>query len=265
MRRNIRSFISLKSFKYLFYIPVIIFKISNWLPFILNYLGLKNEANIYQFRNGIKIKTENWIDAITILVIFIKKDYGIIKNDSIVIDIGSNIGIFSIYAALTSKNSTVYAYEPLVESYNLSVENIILNKAEKSVFPFKLGVGAKKEIRKMFLADSSQFHSLYNSDNKNNSFLEINIVSLKDVFDSNNLKHCDILKIDCEGAEFEILYNTPSEYLKYVKEIRLEYHNQKEDGYNINKLIKYLENNQFALIRLRRDSAYLGNAWFQRV
>lgn len=265
MRRSIKSFIAFKSLKYLCHIPAIIFKISNWFPFILNYFGFKNEANIYRFRNGIKIKTDNWIDAITIFVIFIKKDYGIIKDNSIVIDIGSNIGVFSIYTAMTSKNSTVYAYEPMADSYNLSIKNIQINKLENNVFPFKLGVGAKQEVRKLFLANSSQFHSLYNFDNKNNSFLEIDIVSLKDVFDSNNLKHCDILKIDCEGAEFEILYNTPSEYLKYIKEIRLEYHNQKEDGYNIDKLSEYLRSNQFELTNFRKDSYCYGNAWFKRV
>jgi len=52
-------------------------------------------------------------------------------------------------------------------------------------------------------------------------------------------------KIDCEGCEYEILYNTPSELLKRVEYLRGEFHDiliLKKQGYTINKLRKYCKN-----------------------
>lgn len=262
MRRNLKDTFSLKALRFLLYIPIIIIKIKNYPLFILSYLGLKNEATIFYFRNGIKIKTESWIDAITIFVIFIRKDYGNIKDDSIVIDIGANIGIFCIYAALTSRNSVVYAYEPVAQSYNLLVENIKLNNIENKVFSFQKGVGSTEEERKIFLSNSSQFHSLYSENESNKKFIEISLISLADVFVLNKLEKCDVLKLDCKGAEFEILYNTSNENFKNIKEIRLEYHNQKIKDYNIDSLIKFIESKGFRLTYFKKNEEVGGNAWF---
>lgn len=262
MRRKIKELISLEAMKHLLYIPSIIFKIENWYSFLLNYVGFKNEANTYNFRNGIKIKTNEGIDAATIALIFIKKDYGKIKNNSTIIDIGVNIGVFSVYATTLSKNTKVYAYEPMPKNFNLLLDNIQINKVENAIIPFKLGISSHKETRRLFLASGSPFHSIYSD--KNEKYIEIDCIALKDVFDENKIKYCDVLKIDCEGAEFEILYNTPEEYFLKIKEIRLEYHNQKKENYNIKSLIKFLENNGFKVSLFRKDNDYSGNAWFVR-
>jgi len=262
MRRKIKEFISLGALKHLFYIPFIIFKIKNWWPFLLTYLGFKNGANIYKFRNGLQIKTNKGIEVTPIVETFIKKEYGKIKDDSIIIDIGANLGAFSIFAVSTLQNTKVYAYEPVPESYDLLLENIKLNKFNEKILPFKLGVGAKKEKRKLFLpAGGSIFCSFY-SDKNNEEFLEINIISLKDIFDENKIEHCDLLKSDCEGAEFEIFYNTPDRYFEKIKEIRLEYHNQKGENYNIKSLINFLEKRKFHLTYFKKFSKHHGLAWF---
>mgnify|MGYP000962171402 CR=1 FL=1 len=262
MRRKIKDLISLKASRHLFYIPIIIFKINNWYSFLLNYIGLRNEPNEYKFRSGIRIKTNEGVDAATIAVIFIKKDYGKINDNYIVIDIGANIGVFSVYAVAVSKDTKVYAYEPYAKSYELLLENIKINKFENSIVPFKLGVGAHKVKRKLFLASSSPFHSLYSD--KKEKYIEIECITLKDIFINNKINYCNLLKMDCEGSEFEILYNTPKEYLSKIKEIRLEYHNQEKDKYNIKDLTKFLVNNGFKVIKFRSDYQYSGNAWFRR-
>jgi FkbM family methyltransferase len=264
MRRGLKSYISLRALKSSLYVPIIVYKFDNWYSFLSNYIGFKNEAKIYKFRNSIRIKTNEGIDSITIAVIFIKKEYGEVKNNSTVIDIGANIGVYSIFAATTSKNTIVYAYEPMPKSYKLLLENIRINSLGKNIFPFQQGVCAKKEKRKLFLASASPFHSLYGA-KEGRKYLEIDCVSLKDIFDDNKIKECDILKLDCEGAEFEILYNTPKEYLEKIKEIRLEYHNQvqvKKD-YNIKSLMSFLQKGGFKTIKFRKNK-HSGNAWCKR-
>ncbi len=265
MRRKLKDFISLGALKHLFYVPIIIFKIKNWFPFLLNYVGFKNSGGEYIFRNGAKIKTNEGVDSATIAIIFIKKDYGGVNNNSVVIDIGANIGVYSIFATSTSKNTVVYAYEPMPKSYGLLLENIKINKLENNILPFKLGVGDKKEKRKLFLSSGSPFHSLY-SNEQNKKYVEIECLSLKDIFDENKIEQCDILKIDCEGAEFEILYNTPSGYFEKIKKIRLEYHNQTtKKNCNIKNLIIFLRENGFKINKFRENSKHLGNVWLKKI
>lgn len=275
MRRKINELISLNAISCFKYIPCIIFKIKNWPSFLLNYTGLKTRPSTYILRNGTKIKTKDSISAGTIAVVFIKKDYGNINDNSVVIDIGANIGVYSIFAA-QSKNTIVYAYEPMFDNFNLLRENIKFNKLEKNIFPFNLAIGARKEKRRLYLGDSP-FHSFYpinespfNSlhrdylKKKNQKYIEVNCIPLKDIFEENKIDQCDILKLDSEGAEFEILYNLPDEYLKKIKKIRLEYHNHLVNKKNNGSyLMRFLEQKGFKVKRFKKGSDYQGDLWFE--
>ena len=49
-------------------------------------------------------------------------------------------------------------------------------------------------------------------------------VALKDIFDEHDIERCHFLKLDCEGAEYELLYNLPGEYYSRIERIVMEYH-----------------------------------------
>jgi hypothetical protein len=53
---------------------------------------------------------------------------------------------------------------------------------------------------------------------------EVPAITLQQIFDRHGITRCDFLKMNCEGAEYEILYRTPPEYLRRVERIALEYH-----------------------------------------
>jgi FkbM family methyltransferase len=262
MRRKIKEFISFKTISHLRYIPIILLNIKNWPFFILNYTGIQDQEGIYFFRNGIKIKTQAGIDSVTIMSVFFKKVYGDVNPNSVVIDIGANIGVYSIFAAL--KNAIVYAYEPEPTNFNFLLENIKLNNFEKNIFPFRKGVSGKEEKRDLYL-EISPFHSLYlkNSSNKIKiNKIQIDCIPLEKIFDENKIKFCDILKLDCEGAEFEILYNTPDECFKKIREIRMEYHHQTADkNYNITDLISFLGKRGFKVLKFKKESKNTGCVW----
>ncbi len=67
----------------------------------------------------------------------------------------------------------------------------------------------------------------------------------------------DLLKLDCEGAEWQILHDTES--LKEVRAITLEYHIDEKNDHNSIKRI--LENANFKLIRHERTGSTWGMAW----
>jgi len=276
MRRKFNLVLFIKMIVYLKYFPSIVFKIKNWFIFTLNYIGIKDEGCTYIFRNGLKIKTKDGLSSGTIAVVFIKKDYGNdIGDNSVIIDIGANIGVFSLFAS-QSKNTTIYAYEPMPENYDLLKENIRLNKLEKNILPFNLAIGARAEKRKFYLGScpshsfspisESPFNALYgdHTQEEKQKFIETNCIPLKDVFDKNNIERCDLLKTDCEGAEFEILYNLPDEYFKRIKKIRLEYHNHFGKKNNVDYLIGFLKRMGYKIVKIKRPSDYQGDLWLER-
>lgn len=260
-----------KIIKYAKYLPKIIFLIKNWPDFLLHYLGFKKGGAEYLFRNGIKIKTKDAISSATVSVIFIKNDYGSVSDNSIIIDIGANIGVFSIFAA-QSENTIIYAFEPMADNFDLLKKNIRQNKLENRIFPFNFGLAGKEENRKLYLGESpfhsflsasdSPFNALYGKPPESQKYSEITCITLKDVFDRNNIKKCGLLKIDCEGAEFEILYNLPDEYFKRIKEIRMEYHNHKNNEKNTgDSLRKFLEQKGFVVTKQKISSPHQGDLW----
>ena len=52
----------------------------------------------------------------------------------------------------------------------------------------------------------------------------VNSTTLMKIFDKNNIKKCNFLKLDCEGAEYEIIEKLPSKYFEMIEKIVIEYH-----------------------------------------
>jgi len=247
------------------YLRAVVRSIRNWPPFILDYLGLRRGGRTYYLRDGSVIKTHDATEASNIAVIFLKQDYGVVDHHTTVIDIGANIGIFAVYAAKTAAGTTVYAFEPGESSYRTLVENVRLNGLEGRVRAFPLAVAATTGKRTLFLSEHDSYHSLYAHPAKSRP-IEINCISLQEIFDQHQIAVCDLLKLDCEGAEFEILYQTPPEYLRRVKHIRMEYHNHAshEQNTTIDALLPYLQGQGFAVTRVDKETEWSGIVWLAR-
>src|SRR6185436_3454896 len=110
MKKKVTISNLLKIIVYLRFLPGIIVSIKNWPSFVLYYIGIKDGKFECIFRSGTSIIMNDNIGAATIAVIFIKKDYGDVPANSIIIDIGANIGAYAIFAA--KKGNKVYAFEP---------------------------------------------------------------------------------------------------------------------------------------------------------
>src|SRR6266508_6011309 len=71
------------------------------------------------------------------------------------------------------------------------------------------------------------FHSVVDDRAQNRDHYEIvKAVSLKDIFDAHAVEQCDFLKLDCEGAEYDILFSLAVDYFRRIKRIAMEYHGE---------------------------------------
>lgn len=230
---------------------------SNWPILFLTYFGLiKSKEITFKFKKEpwIKICTPNseydTSGFATIWEIFIRKNYNPkgfeIEDKDVIIDIGANMGIFSIYAAKKAKNGKVYSFEPFKEHYERLEKDIKLNNL-KNVQIFNEGISKKVGKQELFISNiSSGMHSLYFK-NKNKGNQIVNITTLNKVIKENNLykRGIDFLKIDCEGSEYDIIYSTSKNYLKKIKKISMEWENIDDKKRNCQYMKKFLEDSGF--------------------
>jgi FkbM family methyltransferase len=130
----------------------------------------------------------------------LKRFSNLIKNGDIILDIGANIGAFSLLGSkATGEKGQIYAFEPSKNTFDALNKNIKLNNL-KNVFPQQIA-----------LSDSEGFIHLGAVENDALNFIDINkndssgekvrMTTLDKWLKDNNLGKIDLIKIDIEGAE----------------------------------------------------------------
>jgi FkbM family methyltransferase len=264
MTENFRS--PRKIARRLKYLPLAIRKIRNWPVFMYHYaLGLKPKG-AYLFRNGAQLIISRGVDHVPIIEIFLNEDYGAISDDAVVIDLGANIGVFTIYATTTARSVRVYAYEPLPDFCAVLKENVRLNQRSESVHCFNCAVAAEVGARYLDVRGGEFFFPtlISTTNNESQESVVVHCTTLAQIMESNHLEHVDLLKMDCEGAEYEILYPTPSSHLERISEIRMEYHNLDSGDRHVDSLKRFFTKNGFAVTHLHPTSETNGTLWAER-
>ncbi len=121
-----------------------------------------------------------------------------IKNDSIVIDVGANVGQFNFFAKHYLKTKRIYSFEPIKKSFELLKKN-------SSDTNFQKAVSLEKEL--MFyvpVCTSLMASSFVNKDDEYKQEI-VSGIKLDDVLEIKKESCIDLLKIDTEGSELSVL------------------------------------------------------------
>ena len=114
---------------------------------------------------------------------------------------------------------------------------------------FNSAVAGTRETKKLFLPDDkthSGRYSLYAD--RGAEAVNVDCITLDDLFAANTLEHVDLLKVDCQGAEYEILYQASPQTIAKVSAIVVECE-EFVDGRNrsVAEMALYLKKMGFAL------------------
>ena len=126
-------------------------------------------------------------------------------NLETMIDIGAHVGVVSVFFALKYPELTIYAYEPEPSNYGRLIRNINANGVADQVKPFNLAVTVDGRDVFMYgnISENSGGFGIYGVPNVYD--LSCKSTTLKAIFEDNRIETCSLLKMDCEGAEYEIL------------------------------------------------------------
>lgn len=244
-------------------LPLVIRKVRNWPSFIYNYaLGLCTTGP-YVFRQGGKVQIGRALDHVPLIEIFLREEYGRVADGSVLLDLGANIGAFSVYAAARARDVRVYAYEPLPEFFAQLQRNVRLNGIEDRVHCFQSAVSADVEARILHVSSPGVYFPTLVAPTASpaQDARPVPCTTLTEIMETNALERVDLMKMDCEGSEYDILYSTPASVLQNIGEIRMEYHNLDADRRNVRELKAYLREAGFRITSEAASSSTNGTIW----
>jgi FkbM family methyltransferase len=194
--------------------------------------GWKYEDGIIEKNDG-SVKFKYISDSVR--EVFEENVYGNINVlNKEVIDIGANVGDSSIYFALKGARKVV-GVEPLPNVYAHAIENVKLNHLEGKIFLINAALGSKSGKIKVPCNMSTDLSPGF-STLRTNGECEVPIVTLSEVM--KQITEPYLLKMDCEGCEFDVILND-YEHVKMFEKLIIEHHT-KFSGIEYMKLVDKL-------------------------
>lgn len=196
------------------------------------------------FGKTVKLNMRNEGDYAIAHELFLARQYRqcdetIRKAKNAIIDIGGHLGFFSLYASLLNPTVPIYSFEPHIGNFELLKQNLKDNRLH-NVTAKNLAVSDKIGEAELLLSREDLNHSLVRAIEPTNETQKVQSVTLEKIFERYGIARCNLLKIDCEGAEFTILESAPPAIFGRITHIFLEYHDWVPNG-DHRRLKRFLE------------------------
>lgn len=171
---------------------------------------------------------------------------GKLPPGAVIVDVGANAGFFGMLLLSRRPDVVMYAYEPILKNFEVYGSNLKKNPAKANqVKLFQLAVTGKPMpeviLYKESDSDNSVTASVYTDFEKHNlNTVSVGAISLEEILRKHQLEKVDLLKLDCEGSEYPIVYDSPQSIWPRIQSIFLEVHNLDKDKRNFEALSAFL-------------------------
>ena len=235
---------------------------SQWLALLLDYLHLRRLSFPYEFTTGSgdRLLLQTHHDLITVWIIFFRHEYVVEESDRTILDLGANIGAFSLFASREAPRAQIYAFEPFPRTLEQLRGNLARNGLESRVTLYACAVTGAGGSRHMDLQSGpDQSRGLLEPGSDRG--LPVQTTTLSQILVENALTDVDLMKIDVEGSEHEVLCSTSSDMLRRIRRIAMEYHPKQPRE----PLFSHLRRAGFALTSDVPSGTDSGVASFERI
>ena len=223
---------------------------SQWAQVTAAYLGFSRLQYpcILHLRLGEQIRLEEHTDLKTFWQVFLRRVYHVQPTDRVILDIGANIGLFTLYAARCAPKARIVALEPFPATFGRLLTTVRDHHLESRVTCLNYAATGTAGLRTMRdVPTPSQRRSLA-SPADGSSGIQVQGKTLEQILEENKLLHVDLLKMDIEGSEYEVLLSTPQRTLAQIDRIALEYHGDSAP-YSKQQILQHLGQIGFSPIR----------------
>lgn len=173
------------------------------------------------------------------------------KKDLTILDIGANIGLFSLYASDFAKK--IYAFEPAKEHVETMAAMLEFNGLTDKVIIVPRAISDKDGTATFHHSKNQTMYSLSPLVNDNQEVEEVQTMTIETAFDELKLDHVDFMKLDIEGAESEVVCGKPFENVsKKIDSMVVEWHTW--GGRNPSQIVTALSDYGFKVTPISADA-----------
>ena len=174
-----------------------------------------------------------------------KKLYQMCDSDSVVLDIGTNIGSVLLNLSNNAKDGLVIGFEPYPTNYSRCKQNLLLNDAE-NVEVLNLGLGDCITEHRLTIVDPFNL-GMTRFDPSNTSGISVPVTTLDQFVSEKKLQKIDLIKIDVEGFEYKVINGGEKTLTKYQPKLFIELDD---------KNLRYQNSSAYCLIKLLKGLGY---------
>jgi len=187
---------------------------KNWQIYLAYKYGLaRTEPLVFEMCSGVIVEVPHRL-LHTCKEIFMDECYlaGLehpISSRAIIVDIRANASYFTLFAAPCFTDAWVFSFEPVPVNYAQLERHRNLNSSKHiKCFP-KAVAGQAGEVSRSFDSNDSfpTSATIFKQASQQTETIKVSCLILSQVFDENNINRCDLLEMDCKGAEYDILYS----------------------------------------------------------
>ena len=230
----------------------LILRVSNWFGYLLFKIGSRPRFG-FKLRSGLNIEVtrkmippfkESFFDNV-----YLKELPKAIKEEQqpIIIDVGANVGFFSLNMFTQFEDARVYAFEPIPFNFQqLSKYKDLYPQYEWKIY--NEAVANHEEGFVLYSVTVNGFTTMASLEKSEGKVEEmfVSTTKLESLMEKEGIDSITLLKLDCEGSEYPILYDLSTEVLSRIKNLSIETHPSKMVGNNHNELVSYLNNKNWS-------------------
>jgi amino acid adenylation domain-containing protein/FkbM family methyltransferase len=194
-----------------------------------------------------------------------------------VFDVGANVGLFALYATWRAGGAKIYAFEPLPEVFSILRANAELHGLDAELFPYGLGQceqdvdiqyfpyvtivsgsgdpkNAVETVRKFLEGQNAQGDlDMLLAERMKHETVRCTLRPLSQVIREHGVEQIDLLKIDVEGAEWEVLAGIEETDWAKIRQLVVEVHNT---GARLAKMRQLLEGHGYTVTEEQTEDLF---------
>jgi FkbM family methyltransferase len=214
---------------------------DQWLTVALAYLGLRElhfPFNL-RLRSGETLTLEERVDLVVFWMVFVRRHYPVQNSDRVIVDVGANIGLFTLYAARQAPRARIVAVEPFPETVRRLQRHLQDNRIADRVTVLNCALAAEAGWGEMDSADGipSQYRRIHseatatlNVQHRGVAALDespglpVENRTLADILELADADNVDLMKMNIHGSEYAVLMKTSDGVLRRFRRIAVQYH-----------------------------------------
>jgi len=179
-----------------------------------------------------------------------------LKKHMVFVDIGANLGEYSLFAAKRVRDGKVLAFEPLPKMIKLLEENVSLNHFQ-NVQIFTYGLSSKEGVLPIHEIENAHegLSTFFPGEQKSKNAFEVHLKVFDAEFEGMGVDRIDFIKMDIEGGELGALQGARKTIEKFRPVVMVEINQQTYHaaGYTIDDVYKFFSSLAYSPFEINKQ------------